>query len=163
KVETTDRAGVTDGTGTVALRSIDVGSTRVEVAADGHAPASVYVSADDPALTVERTIELSPGALLSGIVLDETGSPLSNAQVNVKQGDRIEVRVVIEGGTLAGRVVDSGGAPVAEARLRARHVRTDQVYFAHADDDGRFDFGGMEPGDYKLTVNRPDLTYADEA
>jgi protocatechuate 3,4-dioxygenase beta subunit len=289
KVETSDRAGLTDSSGTVALRALDTGSTRIEVVAAGRAPITQYVSSDDPELAIERTIELAQGAPLSGVVLDELGKPLANASVNVDTittsshlwvttdddgrwslaavaggkhaiqaiathhisaaelvvetdgahartdivvrvdrggaiagivvdrrgarvanasvstgfghattddagafrvdgippgdysvsattatagtgehairlgpGDAAQVELVLGEGSIAGRVVDDAGHPVADASLRARHARNDHLYHAFADDYGKFDFGGMEPGDYKITIGRRDVTYADD-
>ncbi len=289
KVETSDRAGLTDPTGTVALRALDTGSTRIEVAAPGRAAVTQFVSSDDPELAIERTVELAQGAALAGVVLDELGKPLANAAVNVDTitgswhawvttdddgrwsiaavaggkhaiqavathhisaaevvvetdganartdvvvrvdrggtisgkvvdrrgqpvvdadvvtgfghaktdaagaflvdgippgdyavsattatrgsaehkltlgaGDAAVIELVLGDGSIAGRVVDDAGRPVADASLRAKHARNEHLYFASSDDDGKFDFGGMEPGDYKVTIGRRDVTYADD-
>ncbi len=55
--------------------------------------------------------------------------------------------------TLAGTVVDPSGAPVNGARVTLANAATGATRTAVSDDNGRYNFVGLPPGHYKMTVD----------
>jgi hypothetical protein len=77
----------TDQTGTVRRRC-EPGRALFEVQAPGYASRWVRdVLGEDPREIVDRTIVLGPTAPIGGIVIDEDGAPVADAQVEVEQVD----------------------------------------------------------------------------
>src|SRR5690606_105629 len=71
----------TGGEGLARLEDVPLGSTHVDVTAQGYAQGSVLLEVDstDPVVT----IELEPGTVLYGLVLDEMGMRIPDAHVIV--------------------------------------------------------------------------------
>lgn len=89
---------------------------------------------------------LEPGELTVSAYVDSRSS--EEKKVTVAPGKRTEVLLVVRDSSLAGRVVDTKGTPIADAMLWAKATDQSNTFFATADEYGKFDFGGMPPGDY---------------
>ncbi len=88
-VDTSDRAGVTGTDGHARLRGCDRGSLSVTAAAPGFAPSRQRVDVgDDPAETIHATFVLEPGSPMSGTVVDEAGSAVGSAYVELEDDHR---------------------------------------------------------------------------
>jgi hypothetical protein len=57
-------------------------------------------------------------------------------------------------GSVSGRVVDEQGAVIPAARVRARHLETNQTSDAESDGSGRFRFSYLRVGRYDIVVSR---------
>ncbi len=93
----------------------------------------------------ERTLSAYIGSRSSG-----------EQKVTLTAGTRTEVTLVIHDSSIAGRVVDRHGTPVVDAQLWARATDDSNTFFASADEYGRFDFGGIPPGDYRVITQHPE-------
>ncbi len=89
---------------------------------------------------------LEPGEVTLSAYVDSRSS--EETKVTVSTGKRTEVLLVVRDSSLAGRVVDTKGTPIADAMLWAKATDQSNTFFATADEYGKFDFGGMPPGDY---------------
>ncbi|MGE0395488.1 MAG: collagen binding domain-containing protein [Kofleriaceae bacterium] len=89
---------------------------------------------------------LEPGELAVSAAIDSRAS--EEVTVAVAAGKRSEVQLVVRDSSLAGRVVDRRGTPIADAQLWAKATDESNTFFASTDEYGKFDFGGMPPGDY---------------
>jgi protocatechuate 3,4-dioxygenase beta subunit len=79
---------VSDEAGRVTVRGLAPGSYRGSLVADGLGDEHLSLSFhDDPGSTVERTINLEPGARIEGVVLDSDGKPVEEAVVLAWSGD----------------------------------------------------------------------------
>ncbi|MDX2090450.1 MAG: carboxypeptidase regulatory-like domain-containing protein [Kofleriaceae bacterium] len=67
-----------------------------------------------------------------------------------------KARLVIETSSIAGIVVDANGQPVGEVSVFARSDDPQGYGHATTDAGGRFDLGGVPPGDYEITATRED-------
>lgn len=86
RVESANRGGLTGPDGHVLLRGLDVGSAYVTVTAAGYAPTNDFVDAgDDPAAVVTAVLTLVRGSAIGGLVVDEAGTPVADAAVEVGQ------------------------------------------------------------------------------
>ncbi len=126
KVETSSRSATTSDDGIAMLRSCDLSSEVVRVSAAGHARfRDRFDSGDDPAVTIERTIVLMPGAELSGLVVDEAGKPVPSAYVELAQA---------AGRGDSARTEDDGTWKVAELAAGSYTVRaSSNLHVATAD------------------------------
>ena len=86
--------------------------------------------------------------------------PAVRERLMAREGERIEVRLVIDGQVVAmeGRVVDDRGFPVAGASLllESRAAQTPFERIGVSADDGTFDFAQLPPPPWALTVDHPD-------
>jgi hypothetical protein len=62
--------------------------------------------------------------------------------------------VVAPSGTIAGSVIDEEGAPVADVAIELDGPLADVT--TTTDDDGTYDFAGLDVGDYTVTATAPD-------
>jgi protocatechuate 3,4-dioxygenase beta subunit len=91
---------------------------------------------------------IDPGEITLSAYIDNRSS--EETKVTMVAGKQTEVRFVVRDASLAGRVVDRQGNPVAAAQLWARATDESNTFFAASDEYGKFDFGGMPPGDYRV-------------
>ncbi|HEV7556216.1 MAG TPA: carboxypeptidase-like regulatory domain-containing protein [Kofleriaceae bacterium] len=73
--------------------------------------------------------------------------------VELAAGGHADVRLVIVTSSLAGVLRDARGNPIGQAALAASSAADSHV--VHTDEHGYFDFGGVVPGDYEISVRRP--------
>jgi protocatechuate 3,4-dioxygenase beta subunit len=83
-------------------------------------------------------------------------SPRESVDVGVDQ--RVEIVLRLDDSSIAGIVVDSHGEGVAGVIVSARPVASPRELgpYDTTDSQGRFDFGGLPPGEYELEVYRPE-------
>jgi hypothetical protein len=93
-------------------------------------------------------VGLEVGEVSLSAYLDTRAS--EEKKVMITAGKRAEVHFVLRDSSLAGRVVDKRGNPIADAQLWARATDESNTFFATSDEYGKFDFGGMPPGDYNV-------------
>lgn len=140
------RQAVTDGDGKFTLADLPPGRYAIVVEKPGYVktfygnrraggmPATpVAVLAGQPAPNI--TIRLPRGAVVDGTVRDQFGTPLSGAQVSVKQ-----VAVV------------NGGRRISD-------VPNLRVPVATTDDQGRYRIYGLPPGEYAVFCSLPTMNY----
>jgi protocatechuate 3,4-dioxygenase beta subunit len=101
-----------------------------------------------------------PGEYEVSATTDHSAS--SEIKLVLAKGATADIKLVVGDGTLAGRVVDRHGLATGDATVRATHVASGRKWRAYVDDEGAFDFGGIEPGDYRISVERTTVTYADD-
>ncbi len=116
-----------------------------------------------------RIEDLPPGWLLKAVTLD--GTDITDSGIDFKPGQHIsgiEIVLTARSTTLSGAVQDDGGKPVADCTVVAFSpdsskwgYRTRYVRSARPDQDGRFLFKGLPPGDYLLAALE-DLEAGDE-
>ena len=74
----------------------------------------------------------------------------------IANGQRLDVRLVLQDAGIAGTVVDTKGAPVPDARVSAlggaRMASSDDVTDSH----GHFELTGLPPGAYRVSATWPD-------
>lgn len=116
----------------------------------GQSTESVYDAATD----ANGRFELLGIAAGEYDVLARTGGDASPVmRVKVALDERIDVRLVTQPASIAGVVVDPKGVPVAEAQVSAMPTAVlTPAAFGHdtSDSQGRFDLGGLAPGEYKV-------------
>lgn len=95
---------------------------------------------------------LDPGELAVFAYVDHRAS--AETKVVMVTGERTEVELVVRDSSLAGRVVDKHGTPIADAQLWARATDESNTFYASTDEYGKFDFGGMPPGEYGVIAQR---------
>ncbi len=81
-VEATSPSVTTDATGHATFKGVGDGWTRVRATAPGYGPASANLVIGKTQRTAEVTISMSRGAAVSGVVVDERGSPVKDAKVS---------------------------------------------------------------------------------
>ena len=84
-------------------------------------------------------------------------APLAASQkrnVVVAKGAKLDLRIVVLEGSLAGIVRDPHGAPVEDAMLNAKGDNDIGGGITRTDEYGKFDFGGLPPGRYEVSVQR---------
>jgi hypothetical protein len=75
---------ISDADGLAVVRGVGSHFQYYTVEADGFAPSTLSMwLADDPGGTIDRSVELVPGAQLGGVVVDPEGAPVANARVSV--------------------------------------------------------------------------------
>jgi protocatechuate 3,4-dioxygenase beta subunit len=79
----------------------------------------------------------------------------ASQRVELAHGQHVRVTFVLETSSLAGRVVDGRGEPVDDAMVYARSDDLGTVTVEHSDPYGHFDLGGLAPGRYGITAQRP--------
>ena len=99
---------------------------------DAHETFSAAIALSDAAPEATVTLRLTPDATITGLVLDEAGDPVRNAQVSGQRADQPDSAPGFAGGL--GR-----GGPRGLA-------------FAQTDDRGRYELTGLAPGGYRLSV-----------
>ena len=80
-------------------------------------------------------------------------------EIDLETRDRAEVRLALADGTIAGIVVDERGEPVAEARVNGIATENELILSSATDITdmhGRFELGGLVPGEYRLGATGPD-------
>jgi protocatechuate 3,4-dioxygenase beta subunit len=115
-IGSSDEPVLADGEGRFVARVTAPYTLRITKA--GFAPAVVNVGAAGPA---DLQIALSPGAVLTGVVVDELGFPVADARIRARRLD----------------VAASDGTPVAE-------------FVADADDAGTYRIGNLPAGRYAI-------------
>lgn len=93
---------------------------------------------------------IDPGERTLSAYVDQRAS--AEKKVTMVAGKRTEVELVVHDSSLAGRVIDKHGTPVADAQLWARATDESNTFYASTDEYGKFDFGGIPPGDYALVA-----------
>lgn len=152
----------------VALRAeYDAQLVGSVVGVDGKPVADCVIYAETPTQNhySERTDASGHFALLGILagdydvfcVKDRLSSP--PVRVSIANDERVEIRLVVDEGSIAGVVLDSTGTPVAEANVSA--MPTDGFSIGGFGDDttdshGRFDLGGLPPGEYLVSATWPD-------
>ena len=101
-------------------------------------------------------VGLEPGEVTVSAFIDQRSS--AEKKVPVIAGGRAEVELVIRDSSLAGRVVDRQGNPVADAQLWAKATDESNSFFASSDEYGKFDFGGIPPGEYEVIAQHEEET-----
>ena len=133
---------------------------------DGHpvagatvnASASVTQSSDAPTGADGRFEMLGIKAGTYDLVARIGAQASPATRVTIADDERVEVKLVTQDSSIAGIVVDAKGEPVAEARVTAAPTRDSVASFSDdtTDSHGRFDLGGLEPGEYRVTATWPD-------
>src|SRR5262249_52393450 len=82
------------------------------------------------------------------------GSP--SQTIKLERGGHAELTLTVEPSRIAGVVVDPHGAPIESARVSAYSDDSHGMGFALTDEHGRFDFGGLPPGNYAVSAHRDD-------
>ncbi len=80
-------------------------------------------------------------------------------RVAVADGERAEIKLTVVASNISGVVVDDKGEPIALAEVSAMpegRVTTASFGRDITDSKGRFDLGGLPPGDYKVSALWPD-------
>ncbi len=128
----TDRAGKP-----VADASVSAGGTETTDAA-GHYEAKGIG---------EGTVDVSATTKTQGSAIQH---------ITLARGGHAEVNLVLVDASIAGIVKDSHGEPIDEATVYARGKGevVNASSFERTDEHGRFDLGGMAPGEYELVVER---------
>ena len=75
--------------------------------------------------------------------------------LDLPNGGRAEVRLVLVTSSLAGVLRDSRGNPIEQAAIAASSVGSMDTHVVRTDERGAFDLGGVLPGDYEISVRRP--------
>lgn len=86
-------------------------------------------------------------------------SPTHGARTSVHHIEargQLRVRLVLDASTIAGVVVDPAGRPVEGASVFARSSDPHGFGLAETDASGRFDLGGLPPGEYDVSASRAD-------
>jgi protocatechuate 3,4-dioxygenase beta subunit len=96
--------------------------------------------------SIER---LAPGETTIDASSDRLGTEPRTVQL--RRGGHADLRLVMVASTLAGRVVDGHGAPIPNVGVSADGVNR---AFVVTDEQGEFDFGGVPPGEYRLSARR---------
>jgi protocatechuate 3,4-dioxygenase beta subunit len=143
---------------TVTLH-VELGARATGIVVDEHgapvAKASVMLgsSSGDSDATGHFTIQgIAPGEL----ELTAT-APLAASQKRkllVTKGEKLDLRIVVLEGSIAGTVRDPQGAPVEDAMLNAKGENDIGGGITRTDEHGAFDFGGLPPGRYEISVQR---------
>ncbi len=55
-------------------------------------------------------------------------------------------------GSIAGKVKDRADAVISGAKVKIKHIETDQIYETTASQEGSFKFGSIQPGTYEINV-----------
>jgi len=137
---------------------VERGATVSGVAVDraGKPVAGVRVDAGGAAVDADKRgrfqlVGLEPGDLTLSATSDMLGSVAQT--LPVPRGGHAEVRFVMVPSSIAGVVSNGHGKPVSKAMVFAHGPGSK---FAPTDAHGRFDFKGLPPGDYQLSVTRAD-------
>jgi hypothetical protein len=90
-------------------------------------------------------------------VLAQSGSRASaSTRTTIANDQRVDTKLVVEEASIAGIVVDRDGHPVGEARVSAiptGHIESRANFGDDVTDSrGRFDLGGLEPGQYRVSA-----------
>jgi protocatechuate 3,4-dioxygenase beta subunit len=80
----------------------------------------------------------------------------SVVRLELVPGQHYDVTLVMHRASLAGSVRDSHGHPIAGAIVFAA-TKGSTLAFCQSDADGQFDIGGIQPGDYTVTVQRDSM------
>jgi hypothetical protein len=75
--------------------------------------------------------------------------------VELAAGGHADIQLVLVTSSLAGVLRDRRGHPVEQAAIAASSAVGMDTHVVHTDDHGHFDFGGVVPGDYEISVRRP--------
>jgi protocatechuate 3,4-dioxygenase beta subunit len=131
KVETSSRAAITGDDGTARLRAVDVDYEYVSVAAAGHERVRDRVATgDDPAATIEYTVVLGAGAEVAGRVIDEDGTPLASADVEIEAANGRRDETITTDDSGAWQVPDLGAGSYVVRASSSVHVTTPNLALA---------------------------------
>ena len=88
-----------------------------------------------------------------GVLEVYANTTLAATPVRKVQIDRtVELRFELVDSSIAGIVRNARGEPVADATLEAKGTTNEQSSYARSDEFGKFDFGGIPPGEYEITA-----------
>jgi protocatechuate 3,4-dioxygenase beta subunit len=83
----------------------------------------------------------------------------SSRKLTIARHARVEVELALRPSWISGVVVDPHGQPIEDARVMARNDDAFGISTTHTDAHGRFELGGMPPGDYDVEARRADRAH----
>ncbi|HEV3339076.1 MAG TPA: carboxypeptidase-like regulatory domain-containing protein [Pirellulales bacterium] len=119
-------SAVADDGGNYRLEGVDPGAIALQIRADGFASRSVSLERDAPAAHRVIDVELSPQAVISGRVLDESGEPLAGVIVS----------------------------PTTALAIDGRGYASPGYRKAETDREGRFELGDLPAGFAQLSYRK---------
>jgi hypothetical protein len=138
--------------------------------AEGRICARLYRRADGTVITkdcpvglraIRRRVARVAGAVFAAI-LSLCGGAVAQ---KMKEGDkacRQQVKItrtatanLTDNGTVVGTIMDFNGAVVPNASVAIRDAKLRQSVEVKTDDEGRFKFSNLTPGDYQLVISSP--------
>jgi protocatechuate 3,4-dioxygenase beta subunit len=152
-----DHDGVRANRGVTVRVELGVRATGIVVDEHGApvAKASVTIGTSSAASddTGHFMIEgIAPGELELSATTGTAAAP--QRKLVVVKGAKLDLRIVVLNGSIAGSVRDPHGAPVEDALLVAKAEHDSGGGITRSDEFGKFDFGGLPPGRYEVSVQR---------
>lgn len=102
-------------------------------------------------------IGIPPGSYV--VAANSATQSTTRQRVQCPDHQRVDILLRLADSSIAGIVVDSHGDPVADIELVAQSKDFDSSFRRDTSDSkGKFDFGGVPPGAYRVTARRPEQT-----
>jgi len=138
RVKLAKRELLADEEGRYRIGDLRAGDWKLTAEAEGHVasePRTVIVA--DETAHEDEDVQLVPGAIIRGLVIDADGAPAANYRISARRLD-VEQQ--------AGAVLATLGSGSSAKVIRSPPA-------VRADREGRFEFDGIAPGRYELTAS----------
>ncbi|HEX7702904.1 MAG TPA: carboxypeptidase regulatory-like domain-containing protein [Kofleriaceae bacterium] len=153
--QTADHDGIHDKLDVVVHVVLGARATGMVVDGQGKPVADATVSIGSSSGHTDDNGKFVVEGITPGLLVVYANSALGGSLTRKVQIDRtVELRFELVDSSIAGIVRDARGEPVADATLEAKGTTNEQSAYARSDEFGKFDFGGIPPGEYEVTAQR---------
>jgi len=95
---------------------------------------------------------LAPG--VADVTAENELMAATKRQIEIRRGVPTELRIQLVTSSIAGIVRDSAGQPVEGVSFSAAGKNDIGSGYVRSDEDGKFDFGGLPPGEYEVSAQQ---------